>query len=105
MSRIARRRTEEPHENHDRWLVSYADFITLMFAFFVVLFASSQSDRAKAKAVSDAVENALRDEKFGAKLKFVLGGSVHQTNPQGTRMLQVCATESRSPPPTRNLQN
>jgi chemotaxis protein MotB len=83
VSRITRRRTDEPHANHDRWLISYADFITLMFAFFVVLFASSQSDRAKTKAVSDAVENALRDEKFGAKLKFVLGGSLNPSNPTG----------------------
>ena len=35
------------HENHERWLVSYADFITLLFAFFVVMFASSQTDKAK----------------------------------------------------------
>ena len=33
---MARRRQHEEHENHERWLVSYADFITLLFAFFVV---------------------------------------------------------------------
>ena len=49
----ARKKPEESHENHERWLVSYADFITLMFAFFVVMFATSQSDKAKTKAVSD----------------------------------------------------
>src|SRR6202020_1506553 len=47
------------HENHERWLVSYADFITLLFAFFVVMFASSQTDKARAKQVSEAVEKAL----------------------------------------------
>jgi chemotaxis protein MotB len=45
--------------NHERWLVSYADFITLLFAFFVVMFASSQTDKAKAKAVSDSVSEAF----------------------------------------------
>ena len=35
------------HANHERWLVSYADFITLLFAFFVVLYASSQVDKRK----------------------------------------------------------
>ena len=57
-----RRRHEEEHENHERWLVSYADFITLMFAFFVVMFASSQSGKMSTKAVSSAVENALQKE-------------------------------------------
>jgi chemotaxis protein MotB len=71
----ARKRPEESHENHERWLVSYADFITLMFAFFVVMFATSQSDKAKTKAVSDAVERALADEHFASKLKQVLGPS------------------------------
>jgi chemotaxis protein MotB len=83
VSRQHRRRSEEPAANHERWLVSYADFITLMFAFFVVMFATSQADKVKTKAVAQAVENALRDEKFGAKLKFVLGGSVRQSNPTG----------------------
>ena len=53
-----RRHTDAP-ENHERWLVSYADFITLLFAFFVVMFASSQTDKAKAKQISDAVSSAL----------------------------------------------
>ena len=45
---MARKKHEE-HENHERWLVSYADFITLLFAFFVVMFATSQTDKAKAQ--------------------------------------------------------
>lgn len=45
---------------HDRWLISYADFITLLFAVFVVLFASAQSDKGAAKRVSDAVVAALK---------------------------------------------
>jgi chemotaxis protein MotB len=44
---MARRRREEEHENHERWLVSYADFITLLFAFFTVLYATSQHDVKK----------------------------------------------------------
>ena len=35
---MIRKRTPRRHANHERWLVSYADFITLLFAFFVVLF-------------------------------------------------------------------
>lgn len=39
-----RRRREEEHENHERWFVSYADFITLLFAFFVVMYAISVNE-------------------------------------------------------------
>jgi len=42
---VRRRKKPELHDNHDRWLISYADFITLLFAFFVVLFAASQVDQ------------------------------------------------------------
>jgi chemotaxis protein MotB len=73
---MARRKHIEEHPvNHERWLVSYADFITLMFAFFVVMFATSESDKAKSKAVSTAVENALNNDKFSAKVKAALTGS------------------------------
>jgi chemotaxis protein MotB len=47
--------------NHERWLVSYADFITLLFAFFVVLYASSQADMKKRKQVADAVKEAFSE--------------------------------------------
>jgi chemotaxis protein MotB len=67
------------HENHERWLVSYADFITLLFAFFVVMFASSQTDKSKAKQISEAVEKALNDgHSVGVPpaIAKVLGGTV-----------------------------
>ncbi len=58
---MARKARHQAHENHERWLVSYADFITLLFAFFVVMFASSQTDKARAKQVSDSVKQALEN--------------------------------------------
>lgn len=47
--------------NHDRWLVSYADFITLLFAFFVVLYASSQVDKRKAGRLAMAIQVAFQE--------------------------------------------
>jgi chemotaxis protein MotB len=41
------KRSRVKHENHERWLVSYADFVTLLFALFVVMFAHSSVDRSK----------------------------------------------------------
>ena len=68
------RKRQGKDENHERWLVSYADFITLLFAFFVVLFASTQTDKARAKAVSDAVDRALRDGALSSGVAAILGG-------------------------------
>jgi chemotaxis protein MotB len=56
----ARKRHEE-HINHERWLVSYADFMTLLFALFVVLFASSHHDRKSIESVSKAVKTGFQD--------------------------------------------
>ena len=67
-------RQEEP-ENHERWLVSYADFITLLFAFFVVMFATSQADKGKAQQVSDSVKEAFEGKSVSAVIAAVLGGS------------------------------
>ncbi len=57
---MTRRRAEEEHENHERWLVSYADFITLLFAFFVVMYAISSVNEGKYRVLSDALEAAFR---------------------------------------------
>jgi flagellar motor protein MotB len=46
--------------NHERWLVSYADFVTLLFAFFVVLYASAQIDKQRASRLSDAINSAFQ---------------------------------------------
>jgi chemotaxis protein MotB len=54
------RKKHPEHVNHERWLVSYADFITLLFAFFVVLFASSQSDKKKQSQLAAAMQTAFR---------------------------------------------
>jgi chemotaxis protein MotB len=83
---MARRKREAP-ENHERWLVSYADFITLLFAFFVVMFASSQTDKAKTQAVSDSVQRALKGESFNSMVSAILGGTI-DTKGQGSAQMK-----------------
>lgn len=51
-----RRGGEEEHENHERWLVSYADFITLLFAFFVILYATAEKNKGKEKEFEESVK-------------------------------------------------
>ena len=56
---MAKRQHHEEHENHERWLVSYADFITLLFAFFVVLYATSRVDNKKLVQVTNSIKFAM----------------------------------------------
>jgi chemotaxis protein MotB len=62
----------EHHENHERWLVSYADFITLLFAFFVVMFATAQKDKTKAREVSESVREAFQHGQLTAAITGML---------------------------------
>lgn len=55
-----KRKKHEEHENHERWLVSYADFITLLFAFFVVMYATSTANEEKQKEFEDSIKLNLR---------------------------------------------
>jgi chemotaxis protein MotB len=56
---MSRRKRNPVRANHERWLVSYADFITLLFAFFVVLYASSHADQKKAAVVAESIKGAF----------------------------------------------
>jgi chemotaxis protein MotB len=89
------RRRPAPHISHERWLVSYADFVTLLFAFFVVLYASAQIDKRKAARLSDAIETAFQQ----------LG--VFENEPHGpegaTADMGVPANVTAAGDPARNL--
>src|SRR5690554_3152504 len=56
---MARREPVEMHVNHERWLVSYADFITLLFAFFVVMYSVSQVSETKHRQLSETLMDAF----------------------------------------------
>jgi chemotaxis protein MotB len=59
---LARRKVVEDPVSHERWLVSYADFITLLFAFFVVMYSISQVNESKYRILSDTLTEAFRLE-------------------------------------------
>ncbi|HEY3309104.1 MAG TPA: OmpA family protein [Desulfuromonadaceae bacterium] len=56
---MALRREPEKHANHERWLVSYGDLLTLMLAVFVVLYAMSQADKKKTEEVSRSIQSSF----------------------------------------------
>jgi chemotaxis protein MotB len=82
---MARRRKKQ-ESNHERWLVSYADLLTLLFAFFVVMFASTQSDHVKAKQISEAVDKALRNSSIPPRLAAILGGAPEDAGRGNTQL-------------------
>jgi chemotaxis protein MotB len=79
-----RKHKHEEHENLERWLVSYADFITLLFAFFTVLYALSQADKAKFQNAAESIQRAF----MSAGGIFPLKGqpfTPYQVPPQGAQ--------------------
>jgi chemotaxis protein MotB len=56
---MARRKKRIDHDNRDRWLISYADFVTLLFAFFVVMYSISSVNESKYKTFSDSLNTAF----------------------------------------------
>lgn len=58
---MRRQRKPAKHASHERWLVSYADFVTLLFAFFVVLYSTSQVDKKKVGNLALAIQVAFQE--------------------------------------------
>lgn len=67
--RQRKRRNHDEEENHDRWLISYADFITLMFAFFVVMYSISSISEGKYRVLSDSLTQAFDNTQGLASLE------------------------------------
>ncbi|HEC18799.1 MAG TPA: flagellar motor protein MotD [Gammaproteobacteria bacterium] len=67
---MARRKKTEDHVNHERWLVSYADFITLLFAFFVVMYSISSVNEGKYRVLSDSISSAFNPKESGLPIKL-----------------------------------
>lgn len=88
--RRSKHKSVEHEDSHERWLVSYADFITLMFAFFTVLYATSDINLEKSKGFEESIQKYLI--RFGAA-----GGSGDEVN-QGVR------ENSPIQPPIRTYQ-
>jgi chemotaxis protein MotB len=74
-----RKKTTEDHINHERWMVSYADFVTLLFAFFVVMYSISSVNKNKYETFSDSLEQALKVNKAEKETESTLSQNVPST--------------------------
>ena len=68
---MARRKKRIEHDNHDRWLISYADFVTLLFAFFVVMYSISSVNEGKYKTFSNSLSMAFTNQPSSASISIV----------------------------------
>jgi chemotaxis protein MotB len=86
---MRRKRRQESLHHRDRWLVSYADFITLLFAFFVVLYSAAQVDKRRAAQVAAAIQTAFH-QNGSLPSSAVKGGSPQSANePPGSDEQQL----------------
>ncbi|HEX8924932.1 MAG TPA: flagellar motor protein MotB [Terriglobales bacterium] len=83
-----------PHAQHDRWLVSYADFITLLFAFFVVLYASAQVDRHRMNQLAVAIQAGFQQM-----------GVFNNANSEESLTVQTGSELKSSTPPVINARH
>lgn len=79
---MIRRRNEEVHENHERWVISYADFITLLFAFFVVMYSISSVNEGKYKVLSDSLVDVFHAQSRTIDPMTVGDTQTHASNDQ-----------------------
>jgi len=77
----------DDHENHERWLVSYADFITLLFAFFVVMYAISSVNEGKYRVLSDSLVSAFQKAPRST-LPIPVGKEAPSPNPASANLIK-----------------
>jgi chemotaxis protein MotB len=98
---MAKKQHAEEHENHERWLVSYADFMTLLFAFFVVMYSVSRIDQKRMVEVVKSVKFAMHFKGTGGSDQLPIfegpvseGGCVTSMGEAGPNKQEVEAVEA-----------
>ncbi len=98
---MARRRKKQAEQvNHERWIVSYADFITLLFAFFVVMYSVSSVNEGKYRVLSQTLTTAFQET--GRSLEPIQVGELQQQSGEmiGEEQSALIETENRIGPGT-----
>lgn len=90
---MGRRKHVEEHTNHERWLVSYADFITLLFAFFVVMYSISQVNESKYRVLSNTLEDAFNQPELA--IDPIQIGEKARSNPTNLVALSANAVKTK----------
>jgi chemotaxis protein MotB len=100
---MARRKHAEDHVNHERWLVSYADFITLLFAFFVVMYSISQVNESKYRVLSNTLTDAFNQPEL--QVHPIQVGETAKSNPLNFVELSAMAIKNKDGHGEKEEQN
>ncbi len=92
-----RKHTEDEHENLERWLVSYADFITLLFAFFVVMYSISSLNEGKYRVLSQAL-SAVFSADPSSRSGNPQSTLIQMSQDQGTELINLLPEVPPNPP-------
>jgi chemotaxis protein MotB len=98
---MRRKERFEEHVSHDRWLLSYSDFITLLFAFFVVLFAATYRDNQAIRKLSRAIHNGFQTMGAFSQDESGYGGAYSSALPDAD--VGISQIQSVVPPKTAQL--
>lgn len=99
-----RQKKHEEHENHERWLVSYADFITLLFAFFVVMYAISSVNEGKYRVLSDSIVEAFKSAPTSEKIVYVQAPVAKNSVENGKPIPQIIPMEKPATQPDAPIE-
>lgn len=100
---MGRRKHAEEHVNHERWLVSYADFITLLFAFFVVMYSISQVNESKYRVLSNTLTDAFNQPEL--QVHPIQVGETAKSNPLNFVELSAMAIKNKDGHGNKEEQN
>lgn len=92
----SKKSNSEDHENTERWLVSYADFITLLFAFFVVMYSISSVSESKYRVLSDTMTEAFKTPPKSSK-PIQIGEPAHERHTAGQQPISPVIHQEVTP--------
>lgn len=98
---MARKKKHEEHVNHERWMVSWADFMTLLFALFTALYAISTVDAKKGAAVAAATRAAFKMDVIPNE-RAPAGGGPNKTPPERAAPKEAQQPANMETEPTAN---
>ncbi len=94
MLKKRKQKNDEHVDNHERWLVSYADFITLLFAFFIVMYAVSSVNEGKYRVLSSSLVSAFKNDNLS-----------NHTPPQSTEFSPISVQKSNQTDSIKQIDN